>query len=213
MSDPKYKLRMKKTNRGNSLRAGEGQLSSSTSAVRVVQDQQVKRVSQVVSAVPNTDSIGRSLSYSQQQLIRLPTTRDGKVMDQIAEASGTESSLKTETITMDESKAGAGPSGTISPPSPQKKSMDSDNFEILLKDGIMKLPIQPQPTEVMAQTPPNQDFKPTIPANSKDLNMIEIIQNLSQNQIQMMNRMALQLNQKVALREEQLKLQEQKINE
>ena len=43
--------------------------------------------------------------------------------------------------------------------------------------------------------------------------MIEIIQNLSQNQIQMMNKMALQLNQKVALREEQLKLQEQKINE
>ena len=146
MSDPKYKLRMKKTNRGNSLRAGESQLSSSTSPVRVIQDQQVKRVS----AVPNTDSIGRSLSYSQQQLIRLPTTRDGKVMDQIAEASGTESSLKTETITMDESKAGAGPSGTMSPPSPQKKSMDSDNFEILLKDGIMKLPIQPQPTEVMA---------------------------------------------------------------
>lgn len=36
-------------------------------------------------------------------------------MDQIAEASGTESSLKTETITLDESKAGGVVSGTISP--------------------------------------------------------------------------------------------------
>lgn len=60
MSDPKYKLRMRKTNRNNSLRADENPQGMSSSPVKVVQDQQLKRIS----AAPSKDSIGRSLSYS-----------------------------------------------------------------------------------------------------------------------------------------------------
>ena len=75
---------------------------------------------------------GRKLSLKQQKLLRLPTTRDGQVLDKIAEASGTESScLKTESMTLENSLF----TPTLS--SPKKLGFDDENkFETFLKNGF-----------------------------------------------------------------------------